>query len=167
MQLILMRSHIFIVTIIINKYFQIRRRRLANVQKEQNPSDSPLKKRDRFEANSPVLPPIASPSFSSPKNLDKVAMSLNLLLEQIFLITVRKEGQQHSYIDAGVDMINASNLSEILLLRLTSNQESAGCAGYLVGCYRRLLMRESSVPERVKSDLQKYVHNNATKIARF
>lgn len=139
--------------------FQIERRWLADVQQEHKPSDSPVKKRERIEANNPGLPPIASASFSSPKNLDKVAISLNLLLEQIFLITVRKEGQQHSYIDAGVDMMNASNLSEVLLLRLTTNQESAGCAGYLVGCYRRLAMRESSVPERVKSDLQKYVRS--------
>lgn len=137
------------------KMSQIRRRRLLNMQQESKESDSPSK-RERIEINNPGLTPIVSPSLASPKILDKAAMSLNLLLEQIFLVSVR-EGQQHTYIDAGVDMMNSSNLSEILLLRLTTNQDAVGCAGYLVSCYRRLILRETSVPERQKNDLQKYV----------
>ena len=150
---------------------QVRRRRLANVSTETKDEDTHTSKRERTEGRSANLPLIhpetgtaSSPMFTSPKGIDKTARALNLLLEQIFYVTVRTDAnispqQQQSlvYVESGDDLLTVSNLSEVLLNRLTSSQDPAGSAGYLVSSYRRLVLKEMSVQEKLKADLQKYV----------
>lgn len=87
--------------------------------------------------------------------------TLNLLLEQIFLLSVRKDSiLPLKYIEIeNESFLNVKNLNNIILIYLNnSNEEKINSIIYLLSCYRRLIQREISVNDKIKDDFNKYIY---------
>lgn len=88
---------------------------------------------------------------------DLHSRTLNLALEQIFLVSLRSEtGSGIIYLGqpGSTDgLINSSNISELICTRLTSHTESGGAIGYLGNCYKRIQQKETSVSEKIREEL--------------
>lgn len=100
--------------------------------------------------------------MNSPNNGDKTQQrALNLALENIFQISLRKEAQPPlKYIPTdGSDLLSSTNLSEHVFMKVMGELESSpvSAMNYFLGCYRRLLQRESSISDKISEEFARFV----------
>jgi hypothetical protein len=150
---------------------QIRKKRLAH---QAISASSPVKSEDiqeryrpQFESSAAAMSITSSPSPNSApgtpakKGVDLNARSLNLLLEQIFLLSLRKDANPPlKIVDSGDDtLLTSRNLNDVVIMFLTcgGGDESNGAIGYLVSCFRRLMQKESSVSEKIREEFLRFV----------
>lgn len=120
------------------------------------PHGTPSRKRDITVSSSSKTAVPGSVGKSDIHNL----IATNLALENVFLVTYRKEAAHGSikYIGAnnGSDAttyINHTNVSEIVCTLLSADSVAGGAIGYLIGSYKRLIEKENAVADRVREDL--------------
>ena len=113
-----------------------------------NGSESFLTSSSEFPLQSPVKKPV-----------DLNARTFNLLLENIFLLSLRKDaGPPLKSIESGDEtLLNSRNLNDVVIMYLLSGEEAAGAIVYLIGCYRRLLQKETTVSEKIKEEFNRYI----------
>jgi len=128
----------------------------ANVQLQPN-NTTPQEKKKTRPPSSPALSdqtntPSPTPSSQGAK-ADRYSRTLNLALEFIFQITVRKESARPNIIfmdtEGDSDFLNVDNLEYLLPMRLvevvqegvSGPQQGAPC--YLIRAYKRLLEKEN------------------------
>lgn len=99
-----------------------------------------------------------APLTPSKKPVDLNARSVNLLLEQIFLLSLREDAAAPlKFIQSGDEtLLNSRNLSEVVMMYLYGGEETAGAVSYLLGCYRRLVQRETSVSEKIRDEFNRF-----------
>ena len=120
------------------------------------PYGTPSRKRDITVSSSSKAAIPGSVGKSDIHNL----IATNLALENVFLVTYRKEAAHGpiKYIGAnnGSDAttyINHTNVSEIVCTLLSADTVAGGAIGYLIGSYKRLIEKENAVADRVREDL--------------
>jgi hypothetical protein len=99
--------------------------------------------------------PTSAPSTPAKKAVDLHARSLNLLLEQIFLLSLRRDAAPPlKCIDSHDDtLLNSRNLNDVVIMYLMSGgEEPNGAVGYLVSCFRRSVQKDSSVTEKIREE---------------
>jgi hypothetical protein len=105
--------------------------------------------------------PNSAPSTPAKKGADLNTRSLNLLLEQIFLLSLRKDANPPlKIVESGEDtLLNSRNLNDVVIMFLTcgGGEESNGAIGYLVSCFRRLIQKEASVSEKIRDEFLRFV----------
>jgi hypothetical protein len=84
---------------------------------------------------------------------------LNLALEGILLVTLRKDSAKHPivYLGLSASLLSPSILSEVICSRL-SGTDLLSAVTYLVGCYKRLLAKEVIVSPAIAKELSRFVH---------
>jgi len=93
------------------------------------------------------------------QKVDKEARSLNLHLEQSLLMTLRKEGASGQILYMGSEttnsneLVNASNMGELICSRLSGKSDVLNAMSYLYGCYKRILSKEVASTEKLRDDL--------------
>mmetsp|Transcript_22473 Transcript_22473/g.32803 ORF Transcript_22473/g.32803 Transcript_22473/m.32803 type:complete len:1051 (+) Transcript_22473:62-3214(+) len=144
-------------------YEEVRQRRLANPSlvegnspRVEEASGNHVKKKRPDDDSSPVS--LSSSQGSPMKGTDRHARALNLVLEQIFQISLRKDVSHPIFrIERPNDdeLITPSNLSEFVIMRMMdgNNIGLGGCVGYITACYRRLVQKQSSCSDKIKDDL--------------
>eukprot|EP01041_Mallomonas_annulata_P010387 gene10387-21664_t len=114
-----------------------------------------LKKPAAAPKDSPNQSEMSSPK--RPTTSDINSRTLNLMLEQIFLMSLRKDTENDikymGHVGGTDGLLNASNISELICTRLISDIESGGAVGYLGACYKRLHQKESTATERIREEL--------------
>jgi hypothetical protein len=102
--------------------------------------------------------PSSAPSTPAKKAVDLHARSLNLLLEQIFLLSLRRDAAPPlKNIDSRDDtLLNSRNLNDVVIMHLMSGEEPNGAVAYLVNCWRRSIQKESSVTEKIREEFVRY-----------
>lgn len=90
------------------------------------------------------------------------AIALNLSLEFALGITLRAEAASSEVVFVGTDgappqFLTVANISELLCGRLysSSSAELHNAVHYLTGCYKRILVKETSASPKTKEDLLK------------
>ena len=85
-----------------------------------------------------------------------VIRTINLALEGIFQVTLRKDKQSAlkcmSHISSD-EFLSSTNISEVLCSRLSGDVEVGGAIAYLASCYKRLQLKITTVTDKVKEDL--------------
>jgi len=95
------------------------------------------------------------------QKVDKEARSLNLHLEQSLLMTLRRDGASGQIIYMGSEstntneLLNASNMVELICSRLSGKSDILNAMSYLFGCYKRILSKEVVSTEKLREDLIK------------
>lgn len=122
-------------------------------QKKRSPDDSP-----DATLSSPSLP--LSIAKSSTVKIDKDARALNLNLEQCLLMTLRQEGASGQVIFMGKpgdknELVNASNMVELICSRLSGKSDILNAINYLYGCYKRIQAKEVASVDKLREDLAK------------
>lgn len=108
---------------------------------------------------SPTMTSTSAPTTPAKKGVDLNARALNLLLEQIFLLSLRKDATSPlKIVESGDDtLLTTKNLNDIVIMYLSSGEEANGAISYLVSCFRRLLQKESTISEKLREDFQRFV----------
>lgn len=131
---------------------------------------SPLRKSLKSEStSSPIVnnpdsakltPRKTDPAALEAVKLDRDNRSLNINLEFALQITLRPDAAVdsiryfgHSGITSSNNLLNASNISELICGRLSEPNENA--VMYLSGCYKRIVAKESSASPAVLVELAK------------
>ncbi len=130
---------------------------------------SPIKKASKTEhnINSPHSSNIKISSSSQAQaptsgvKLDREARALNLTLESCLMFTLRPEAATDGVVylsqDSSVgELINPSNVSMLIFARLSESSELLNAVNYLAGCYKKLMIKETSAStDKVRDDLMK------------
>ena len=99
-----------------------------------------------------------SKSTATPK-IDRDARLLNIQLEQCLNMTLRKEGVTGSIVFMGTgedenDLVNASNMIELICSRLSGNKSDIlNAISYLYGCFKKILTKEATAVDKLREDL--------------
>ena len=117
----------------------------------------------RFESTEATMntSPNSAPTTPAKRGPDLNTRSLNLLLEQIFLLSLRKDASPPlKIVESGEDtLLNSRNLNDVVIMFLTcgGGEESNGAIGYLVSCFRRLIQKEASVSDKIRDEFLRFV----------
>lgn len=176
------RSSLFSTISMTIPFTQIRRRRLERVSSQASSNDSnkgsvsqdyagesPKKKQQRDSYDTPsktsVANNVVNTIFSSPMDtnskLDRDVRSLNLILESSLLSTLRSEAANESvsyvgdYIDCNGNMLNSTNISEVICSRLANNVDRQSAITYLCNSYKRLILKETAAPTQIQPEVAK------------
>ena len=133
----------------------------------QPPSSNISSQHGRPREDEKLLPSLKKPVPSSPcspvvaDGSVIIARTVNIALEGIFCVTLRKENDQQykyvGYVCSGEEFLSSSNISDIICARLGGDCEVGGGAGYLLTCFKRLHNKLTTVTnERVKEELLRY-----------
>ena len=129
---------------------------------------SPKKKQSRNSTDFPSTPsqaPIQKSIQPSPPSSEQAskairdARSLNLALESALFMTLRREVAVPPVVYIGDDfmtsgeLLNASNMSDVVCFRLAKNTDILNAVSYLCSTYKRLASKEATVTAAVKEDL--------------
>jgi hypothetical protein len=143
---------------VINKFEA--KRNVTELSPNENISSTPQKKVSKDLT-------ISSNSSSSKivrlSTMDRDSVALNLNLENCILITLRQEIAQSNpsirYIGtiSSSDLLNSSNISELICTLLSQKSEVLNAVNYLTGSYKRLHAKESAVNDKLKEDLKKLI----------
>lgn len=136
---------------------------------------SPIDQTDTQEAlktpsnKSPGISSPSSVSSNSPQSTADVMSStvimgklLNLALEKCLLFTATNSQNYAIKIDLGDNvLINSSNFSEAIVLRLQVHEDSANFSAflYLAQSFKRMVSMESSISEKIREPFQRYGFN--------
>lgn len=103
--------------------------------------------------------PTSAPTTPAKKGVDMNARALNLLLEQIFLLSLRKDATSPlKVVESGDDsLLTTKNLNDVVIMYLASGGEANGAISYLVSCFRRLIQKESTVSDKLREEYQRLV----------
>jgi hypothetical protein len=106
----------------------------------------------------PTNTPKKDPAQLEALKQDRDARALNISLEAALLITLRREAAIEpirflDYDAEGTGLLTATNISEVLCSRLTDQNESA--VTYLIGCYKRIVTKETSATAGIVTELAK------------
>lgn len=104
-----------------------------------------------------VSPPSAPTTPTTRESTDGIVIrTINIALEGIFQLTLRKEKQSAlksmSHISSD-EFLSSTNISEVLCSRLSGDIEVGGAMAYLAACYKRLQLKITAVNDKVKEDL--------------
>lgn len=88
---------------------------------------------------------------------------INLALENVLEVTLQpsSDSTSNSYVYMGnvlrdATLLRSSLVSEIICNRLSAQLNVSSAVSYLVGCYKRLVVKEALVPPAVFTELQRY-----------
>lgn len=132
-------------------------------------SESPKKKQQRDSYDTPAKATLGSnslnSSFSSPMDptakIDRDARSLNLILESALLCTLRRDSTTDNtiylgdYIESNGNLLNSTNISEVVCSRLTSSSDRLSAMIYLTNSYKRLVAKETAAPTQIQAEINK------------
>lgn len=113
--------------------------------------------------------PVESPKKSAPQDLSYAPLTptsqdarmLNLSLEHILHATLRPDIHDSllSFLGDLLDMrgqlINVSNMSDVVCSKLNSRGDILNCVSFLVGAYKRLISKESASSGNIGNDLMR------------
>ena len=96
-------------------------------------------------------------NIANPYKVDKQALLLTMSLESVMLVTFRPETANTNikYISPGEGppVLSSSNISEVICDRLSEESVFGGAVGYLSGCYKRIISKESGTDENTRNEL--------------
>ena len=96
-------------------------------------------------------------NIANPYKLDKQALLLTMALENVMQVTFRPETANINvkYISPGegAPVLSSSNISEVICDRLSEDSMFGGAVGYLSGCYKRIISKESGTDENTRNEL--------------
>lgn len=104
--------------------------------------------------------PTAAPAPSPASLQDRHARSLNHLLEQIFLITVRHDSVTPNsatltLVASSDSFITPQNLSELIMMHVMDGSTIGdGATSYFLACYKRYFAKETTISEKLRPDMQ-------------
>jgi hypothetical protein len=147
-------------------FLQIRRRRLEKISAISPVNDrmiSPDKDVQlKDQQSSAVGNYKASSSSKIESDVTAESRMLNLALEGILLVTLRKDSARHPIVylenasNLSTSLLSSTILSEVICSRL-SGTDSLSAVTYLVGCYKRLLSKEVIVSPAIAKELSRSV----------
>ncbi len=102
------------------------------------------------------LRPVNSPSISNTNQ-----RLLNLTLETIFQITLRRDADSQLYYveaDDSTELLSSSNISQYLIMRVMTDSSfsSKSTMLYFIGCYRRLLQKEAMISDKINEEFLRF-----------
>jgi len=112
--------------------------------------------RSNSESFSPVSAQTESPSRSNSDSSIRHIRALNIALENIFQVSLKKGCEAPlKYIGDSFseNLFTSANISEAICTRLSQDSVLGGAIGYLIGCYKRLYTKEQSANEQMSKDL--------------
>lgn len=118
-----------------------------------------LKSVDTAVSSKPIGSVTKAPKSSATPKIDRDARLLNIQLEQCLNMTLRKEGVTGSIVFMGSgedenDLVNASNMIELICSRLSGNKSDIlNAISYLYGCFKKILMKEATAVDKLREDL--------------
>jgi hypothetical protein len=127
---------------------------------QKSRTSSPQSKRlmvSNSKLSDPVTSPMRSPELKFADSATNMhARTLNLHLEQVLLMTMRREAVSGQIIymeNCGSELLNATNMVELICSRLSGKKDILNAISYLYSCFKRIQSKEIAATDKLLEDL--------------